>query len=100
MIGSRAARSGLAARRRRIDFASYVSAPVGVTASLHSQNLNTGHAAGDDYHSVEGLRLVFDDALTGDIGHNGLDGRAGNDTLRSVRPTARGGLGEAPRFSG
>jgi Ca2+-binding RTX toxin-like protein len=79
------------------DFASYVSAPVGVTASLHSQNLNTGHAAGDDYHSVEGLLgSAFDDVLTGDIGANVLDGRGGNDTLtgRFGNDVLVGGLGD------
>ena len=79
------------------DFASYVSAPVGVTASLHSQNLNTGHAAGDDYHSVEGLLgSAFDDVLIGDIGPNVLDGRDGNDTLtgRFGNDSLVGGLGE------
>ena len=79
------------------DLASYASAPVGVTASLHSQNLNTGHANGDDYHSVEGLLgSPFDDTLTGDIGPNVLDGREGNDTLtgRFGHDALVGGLGE------
>ena len=79
------------------DFASYVSAPVGVTASLHSQILNTGHASGDSYHSVEGLLgSAFDDTLTGDIGPNVLDGRDGNDTLtgRFGNDVLAGGLGD------
>ncbi|MGF9758035.1 hypothetical protein AAII07_22820 [Microvirga sp. 0TCS3.31] len=64
------------------DFARYKSAPVGVTASLADPSVNTGHAAGDTYISIEGLQgSDFADTLIGDANANVLVGGRGADVL-------------------
>lgn len=78
--------------RGGFDFARYKSAPAGVTASLENPAINTGHATGDTYISIEGLQgSDFNDILVGDAGTNtlvggqgadALDGRDGFDTVR------------------
>jgi hypothetical protein len=46
------------------DFASYADAPAGVVASMLDPTVNTGHAAGDAYTSIEGLiGSHYDDTL-------------------------------------
>ncbi len=68
--------------RGGIDLASYNSAPVGLTASLANPGINTGHAAGDTYISIEGLiGSAFDDILIGDANDNHFYGGYGNDTI-------------------
>ena len=65
-----------------VDFASYVDAQSGVSASLLAPAVNTGDAAGDSYVSIEGLMgSNFNDVLTGDTNANTLLGGAGNDVL-------------------
>ncbi|KFG68409.1 calcium-binding protein [Microvirga sp. BSC39] len=64
------------------DFARYKSAPEGVTASLADPSVNTGHAAGDTYISIEGLQgSDFADTLIGDANKNVLVGGLGADVL-------------------
>lgn len=77
---------------RGFDFARYKAAPTGVTASLADPSVNTGHAAGDTYFSIEGLQgsdfadtLIGNDAsnvLVGGRGADTLDGRGGFDYVR------------------
>jgi len=77
---------------RGFDFARYKAAPIGVTASLADPTVNTGHAAGDTYISIEGLQgsdfadtLIGNDAnnvLVGGRGADFLDGRGGFDFVR------------------
>ena len=64
------------------DFASYANAATGVRADLGNAATNTGDAAGDSYHSIEGL-IGSDrgDKLLGDSGDNQLTGGRGNDLL-------------------
>lgn len=68
---------------RGIDVAGYFNASQGVTANLSGSGpANTGDAAGDVYHSIEGLGgSNFADRLIGNGGANGLNGNGGNDVL-------------------
>jgi Ca2+-binding RTX toxin-like protein len=67
---------------RGFDFARYKAAPTGVTASLADPSVNTGHAAGDTYFSIEGLQgSDFADTLIGNDANNVLVGGRGGDTL-------------------
>ncbi|MGE0259888.1 MAG: beta strand repeat-containing protein, partial [Alphaproteobacteria bacterium] len=64
------------------DFADYISATAGVTASLGDPTINTGEAGGDTYISIEDLRgSNFNDTLIGDTGNNFLRGGLGADVL-------------------
>ncbi|WP_395714266.1 Calx-beta domain-containing protein [Reyranella sp.] len=64
------------------DFASYVDAPAGVTASLENPADNAGPAAGDTYNSINDLiGSKFDDTLIGDKDANILAGGSGADRL-------------------
>jgi serralysin len=67
---------------RGFDFARYKADPTGVTASLADPSVNTGHATGDTYISVEGLQgSDFADTLIGNDANNVLVGGRGGDTL-------------------
>ncbi|WP_157949072.1 M10 family metallopeptidase C-terminal domain-containing protein [Neorhizobium huautlense] len=64
------------------DTASYVTARVGVRASLVSPSTNISDAAGDVYSSIENLMgSKYNDQLYGDAGANILSGGAGHDIL-------------------
>ncbi|MBX9775397.1 MAG: M10 family metallopeptidase C-terminal domain-containing protein, partial [Xanthobacteraceae bacterium] len=64
------------------DYARYMFASMGVTASLATSGSNTGDAAGDTYLAIEGLvGSNFNDTLTGDGADNQLWGIDGNDTF-------------------
>ena len=64
------------------DYASYVGAAGGVSASLANPGTNLGDAAGDAYVSIEGLLgSNFSDTLIGDSGNNTLRGNLGADQL-------------------
>ena len=64
------------------DFASYGNAATGVRADLGNAATNTGDAAGDTYHAIEGLiGSHHRDKLFGDSGDNQLDGGLGKDLL-------------------
>lgn len=63
--------------------ASYEDAAAGVHASLSNRGNNTGDAAGDVYHNIQGLHgSSYDDVLEGDANANLLAGGAGHDLLR------------------
>jgi serralysin len=64
------------------DYAFYLSATAGVTASLANPGINAGDAAGDTYVAIEALfGSTFGDILIGDSGNNHLWGLDGDDTL-------------------
>jgi serralysin len=68
--------------RGGFDFARYKSSPTGVVASLENPAINTGHAAGDTYLSIEGLLgSDFADTLVGNSLNNTLVGGRGADAL-------------------
>jgi Ca2+-binding RTX toxin-like protein len=68
--------------RGGFDYASYIFATAGVTASLANQAVNSGDAAGDTYSNMEGLvGSAFNDTLIGDNNNNNLRGNAGADVL-------------------
>ena len=64
------------------DTLSYAASATGVTVNLATNSASGGNAAGD---TITGFEAVIGsssaDILTGDIGSNTLDGRAGNDTI-------------------
>jgi hypothetical protein len=80
------------------DTASYETAPAGVTVNLANPSINTGHAAGDEYVSIERLTgSGFNDTLIGVFSTNRLSGGAGNDTLvigGAVNVMIDGGVGD------
>lgn len=64
------------------DTAVYDASDQGVTVNLGSNSGSGGHAAGDKFYSIEGVRgSAFNDNLTGDAATNTLIGQFGNDTL-------------------
>lgn len=67
------------------DTASYHTAPGSVVANLADPSINTGHAAGDTYTSIENLTgsdiAGNGDALVGNNSRNILQGLAGDDQL-------------------
>jgi hypothetical protein len=69
-----------------LDFASYLTAGAGLTASLANPGANTGDAAGDSYTpTIEGLAgSRFADTLVGDANNNVLIGEGGGDILNGV----------------
>jgi serralysin len=68
--------------RGGFDFARYKSSPEGIVASLENPAINTGHAAGDTYLSIEGLLgSDFADTLVGNSVSNTLVGGRGADAL-------------------
>ena len=65
-----------------LDFVSYRTSAIGITASLANPAANTGDAAGDSYFSIEGLAgSQLADQLYGDSGDNVLVGEGGGDFL-------------------
>jgi hypothetical protein len=79
------------------DTAAYATAPAGVIASLANPSINTGHAAGDVYNSIERLEgSAFDDTLIGNGITNTLIGGDGNDRLigRAGDDRIDGGAGD------
>jgi Ca2+-binding RTX toxin-like protein len=66
-----------------VDTASYEGSPSGVVVNLLSGLGSGGHAAGDEFYSIENVTgSDHGDTLTGDNGSNTLRGRGGNDTLK------------------
>ena len=69
-----------------LDFASYRTSAVGITASLANPAANTGDAAGDSYFSIEGLAgSQLADQLYGDFRRQ----RAGRRRRRRLRERRR-----------
>jgi Ca2+-binding RTX toxin-like protein len=65
-----------------IDTASYLTALVGVAASLQDASINTGDALGDSYIAIENLEgSGFGDTLSGDGAANTVSGLGGDDVL-------------------
>jgi len=57
----------------------------GITASFFNPSINTGHAAGDTYFSVEDMAgSLFNDTLEGDNNANNFLAWAGNDIVRGL----------------
>ncbi|MBP1861498.1 M10 family metallopeptidase C-terminal domain-containing protein, partial [Rhizobium herbae] len=78
------------------DTAAYYGASAGVTASLANASINTGHAKGDVYVSIERLTgSSYGDKLYGNGSANLLAGGSGNDVLNggSGNDTLYGGSG-------
>lgn len=76
--------------------ASYANADVGLTASLTSAGINTGHATGDSYTQIQNLAgSAFNDTLIGDAAVNILSGTNGDDILEGMggADDLRGDLG-------
>lgn len=66
-----------------LDTADYSTATSGLYASLANPSINTGDAAGDEYHDIENLTGTdFSDALNGSNVANVIDGDDGNDALK------------------
>jgi serralysin len=64
------------------DFASYQSAPTGVSVDLLYPQVNSGDAVGDTYVSIEAIvGSDFADGLFGTDGNDVMYGGAGNDTM-------------------
>ncbi|MEL6953060.1 MAG: hypothetical protein AAFY68_00830 [Pseudomonadota bacterium] len=64
------------------DRAAYWTSPIAITASLANPGLNTGHAFGDAYVSIENLQgSNFGDRLLGDAGDNEIFGNNGDDEI-------------------
>jgi len=64
------------------DQADYRNATAAVTADLEYAHVNTGEAAGDTYHMIEGLSgSAWGDSLRGNAENNRLSGQAGDDFL-------------------
>jgi Ca2+-binding RTX toxin-like protein len=85
------------------DTAGYANAPTGVTARLDMPVLNTGHAAGDSYVSIENLQgSAFKDFLVGDGADNSLYGEDGHDRLmgQGGADTIGGGIGNDQLWGG
>jgi Ca2+-binding RTX toxin-like protein len=67
------------------DVASYRGSAVAVSVSLRDDTAAGGDAEGDRFISIESLLgSAFDDHLTGDDGHNIIEGGAGRDTIRGL----------------
>ncbi len=65
-----------------LDWASYAGASKGVTANLSDASVNSEHAKGDTYSSIENLAgTSFADRLIGNAAANTLDGSYGDDIL-------------------
>lgn len=79
-----------------LDTADYSTSLSGLYASLANPSINTGDAAGDEYHDIENLSgSDFADALNGDNAINIISGDDGNDTLKGYGggDELRGGTG-------
>ena len=64
------------------DWAHYDTSDTGVTVDLGTGTGAGGHAQGDTFVSIEGIRgSAHDDTITGDAGNNSLIGSLGNDVL-------------------
>ncbi len=84
-----------------IDFASYLTATNGVTASLNASQNNTGDAQGDIYQFMENLEgSEFGDSLFGDNQNNSLWGLGGDDILNGFAGAdfMQGGFGNDTYF--
>ncbi len=67
------------------DVASYRGSAVAVSVSLRDNTAAGGDAGGDRFSSIESLLgSAFGDHLTGDDGHNIIEGGAGKDTISGL----------------
>jgi len=85
------------------NFASYVDATVGLTASLLDPSDNTGDAKGDVYYQIRGLTgSSFNDTLIGNATVNILEGGDGDDVLHGGdgADTLEGGAGSDKLYGG